>query len=1100
MGSRISRNELRCLVIPDTRISPSTLTDIGAGGASSADSSYTQAGARAGVPVAGGSVAAVLEATGSQTDQGILDVVTLRAGMPGPNGAGIVVRDAAVTVEWMGWEGFQSLSGREVLYGGSGSAGGSLPSVLRLSSGYVLMAHQEAGGASGSVAVERYDPTTGTWTSQITNTLVQAQPSQPCVPLLETPAGVWGIVVAAGGRNLHAIRSLNDGYSFSVKAHNVLVEPLPAGATIHEVRAAYSEGEVLLLIRYDSGSAEEVAQYASRNGGITYDLVDATWDIAGDQPQCVDVTALTGGGFLVVYNDDATTNRYRSIRVGSAYESVQAASSVVVMSGGPGGIPSAAVWTDEVGIAYVVLSLDDGSSYKAGLFRSVNSGTTWESYSAPIAELSVGAQDTELNEFACTSVGGLALLVTRFTVPAAAESSSAVLCLYMGGLSTVTVPATAETPDAAAATAYLDTAFVPWGDAYTGGGFGGLYLGIEVPGSSGWTTTGAGGWAINSDLLLSVPSPSPKSASRSKVDAGVTGAIVEFSAKTDTKGTATEEAAVRVVVSDYDGSPASATFTYAISVRFDSDGWAIYDTNAGTIVGSKVGVGMGTGDDEIRIRVVLGSNGYLQSWYAPVSRHETTWEDGPAWPYLTSTPADLPNRVDFGHWATSNDESLWNYLGFSFCGARWSATSTTAATSTFANAYHVGFPDLHALPLSAYPQYIRDGVSVFASAGPAAYLDTWRIQPAYDYPLSAVFPSVDPSPRRGWRSIADGVEQRFTFLLDSDFASARTLSRSLAVALLETNLETATLDTSPDGTTWTTIANWDSTQGWTSLQYDRRGRNLRPSPGGIAHTAATYFRAADHVGDTFDLNLGGSDDLHIIEANAEGAWVIGSTTKLTELRLADTNMPGGLADTGTGTGKVRRRSAVQVVASYNDHDQYVRLRIPAQDTAEGYYRIGTLVIGDVIAFGHQYDRGWSRTYEGNTDLMTRRDGITHSRYRGPAREVWEMAWAETAVSEQEIQQASPDPDWVGMQTGVSLPVATPHDVAHLLRGVQQTQRAGDIPVLFLPRVPVDSSDEQAPRVLLWGRASADVRVEHLLGDEDESEMVRVSTIVLRQEL
>jgi len=1101
MGSRITRTELRCIAIPETRINPDTLTDIGAGGASSADSSYTQAGARAGVPTAGQNTALVLEATGDQTDLEELGVSIVRAGMPGPDGAGLVVRDSADSLEWMGWEGFQLVTGWEPIYTGSGAAGGGLPSVLRMEGGGVLLAHHEAGaGSDGSIAIHRYDPSTGAWSALTDATFTATFGALPATPLIETPRGVLLYALSPTGRNLHLAISTNSGTAFVLRAHDVLRTGLPSGSTVNEVCAAYNDGEVLLLVRYDSGSAEEVAQYASRDGGITFDQVDSTWDIAGDEPQSVAVVALKGGGFLVGYNDDATTNRYRSIRVGSAYESVQAADSVVIVASDPGGTPSVAMWVDEDGTTYAVLALDTGSAYTTSLFRTIDGGASWENYAGPIANLSPAAQDSELNEFACTSTGGLGLLLARYTVSNEDDASSALVCVYLGGLSTATVPATDEDigDGGAAALAFKDTAFASWSPSTNNGTFGGLYLAAEVPGNMGWTLAGAAAWSITADLELEAASPTPLSAYRTNTDDWVTGAILEFSANTDLTGTTTEEAAVRLVLSDYDGSPGSASFTYAISVRFDATGWAVYDTNAGTSIGSAT-VDMGTGDTEVRIRVALGSSGRVQSWHSTGGRQETTWVDGPNSAGVTSTPADLPNRIDFGSWATMDDDAYWKYVGFNFWGSRWSAGSTADPDTEFADAANAGITDLHPLPVSPYPYLIRDGTLLHAVGGPAVYGDAWTVSPAYNYPLSAIFPSIDPSPRRGWRSTADNVEQRFTFLLDSDFGATRYLSNSLAVALLESNIETATLDTSPDGTNWTTIANYDSTEGWTGLQYDRRGRAVIPNPGG-SWSGSNYVRHAAHVGDTFDLAIGGSDDLHLIEANSEGAWVAGGTTKLPSLRLDDANMPGGLGDTNTGTGKLRRRSAVQVCSSYNDTDQYVRLRIPAHETAEGYYRIGTLVIGHLVAFGHQYDRGWSRSFEGNTDLHVRRDGVTHSRYRGPAREVWEMAWAETAIEETPIRADEPDPDWVSLQTTTSLPLATPHDIAHLLRGLQTTQRAGDIPVLFLPRVVVDSSDEQTPRVLLWARASSDVRAENLLGDEDDSEMSRVSTITLRQEL
>ncbi len=85
MATDVSSGDLRALVVPDPRFDLSRLVARGAGATQSA---YTQQEDRSGPAEPDQASALVVKASGTLDEAKSIDVVTVRAGNPGPGGAG----------------------------------------------------------------------------------------------------------------------------------------------------------------------------------------------------------------------------------------------------------------------------------------------------------------------------------------------------------------------------------------------------------------------------------------------------------------------------------------------------------------------------------------------------------------------------------------------------------------------------------------------------------------------------------------------------------------------------------------------------------------------------------------------------------------------------------------------------------------------------------------------------------------------------------------------------------------------------------------------------------------------------------------------------
>ena len=123
MANDRSKDRFQAFLIPDERI---TVDRLFPKDDATTPSTYTQAGPHTGPAQSSGGSSMVLASSGSQGQDGSLEIVSTRPGNPGPDDAGFVWRDLArdhKTSEYSGWEGQQLLTGWGTLEYGTAATG-----------------------------------------------------------------------------------------------------------------------------------------------------------------------------------------------------------------------------------------------------------------------------------------------------------------------------------------------------------------------------------------------------------------------------------------------------------------------------------------------------------------------------------------------------------------------------------------------------------------------------------------------------------------------------------------------------------------------------------------------------------------------------------------------------------------------------------------------------------------------------------------------------------------------------------------------------------------------------------------------------------------
>lgn len=1080
MAADRSGSYLHGLLVPDPRISTASIVAKDHG---SVPSSYTQAGPRTG-PAVATSGAIVLRTTGAQSEDGALELLTTRAGGVGPDGAGFVWRDTTVNNTYLGWDAYSLITGWESLLWTEAAQGANpRPKIIRLLSGKLMCAYSVT--TLGVIRIKVYSPSTSAWTSaDLAPDGAGSGYIAAAIGLCQLPTGrILAYVPSYGDEQVDLYFSDDDGANWTTGGYRVLSPKLADGATITEIAVAHNVGEILMVVAYNDGADDTADQYASSDGGtrLFQTFYDVEANAGGLAPKDIDVIPTPGGGFVAIFRDSAAT-AIQSVRFGSAWRPWDLADAVTVA--GSNAAYSNAAWADESGIVYDVFS--DNLNYGPYLYRSLDYGVTWEvAHSGnTFMQLQSGADTDRFQTWSAASIGGRAALVTRWVAAGGNEDPMSVGVLWLGGSSTHTAPGKYLPFD------FSDFEQVTWGTQAIAGYSGLSWFPCELPNSLGWTETNSGVFVV--DLISPGVGEFDTTAGHLYYDKGLTErdeVFYEFAVELDSGdgSLASPEIALRVRLAD------ASSFQYTVTIHLASTGWRLYDDEAAAAVGADV-----TADLTARhvIRVVMGP-GTVRTWYATAANHGQTrrWTTGPTGTITDAGATANSSKLWWGHLTTTTSTSRWYWLGLCAWTGRWGPSYTELASESWAS------PDaLHTRHYpTAGPSLVHDGVFIEALAGPGYISDALTIDAAYDYPVGAMLPSVSPSPSRPWRSKVDGVDVAIVWDLESEtkFGDSFWESSSIGMFLRETNLQSCQLQ-GWNGAAWVNLLPLDPSLGYTSLPYVRKGREVHPDTGAAAPTDDLWSFHQMHAGDTIKLELDEGTGLRRIDSNAEGAWHGG--TKLARLMLDPDSCDGSEAASGTAT--IYRRNCGIVGHNRSTYYRYIRLYIPAQDTVDGYYKIGSLCVGPVFPFGLQPGNGWSWERMTNTEVRTRDDGGRSSRVRGPQRRAVEISWSTQPQDTTQVWGGEPTPDYV---TGVSAgdPVASWRDTAEQVMGLIDRMDGADAPVVYIGRLPRGSGKQTFTQDPLWlyGRATTDTAShDHIVGDEGSSAAVRGNRLRIEEEV
>tara|TARA_R110000824_G_scaffold102100_1_gene242260 strand:+ start:3604 stop:6903 length:3300 start_codon:yes stop_codon:yes gene_type:complete len=1097
MGSDKSADRYQGILIPDARFKASSLLPTGL--VVEPMSAYTQAGPSAGVPGPADQSDMVLKASGDQSAGGHLEILTQLSGHPGVEQAQYIWRDANVDSSkgYKGWDPYSVITGWETLQYTASASTAIRPDIIRLESNKLLAVGSEF--LDTGVLKHRiytYDPTTSLWTTDelaLDPAVTQAGPA-----LLQLPGGSVLLFLRTGPnkKQIQVMRSSDDGATWEVYS-DMALRTRNEGEALH-ITAAYSNGEVGLWIQFVDGSSNKtMAQYASDDLGMSFTQVVANWqsDVTAESVRTVRVVPGDAGGFVLGYTDDGGSVLRTAIRrLGSAFLVPSGAGDVLFTAQIAFASVSTALamWRDEDGPIYLMTTTDDGASptpvrrYNT-IFWSQDDGESWEviNDNAGIGHDPAGA--SQLTDYAVESIGGRAVMMSRWESESTELDNGSEAVIHLGSFGAHTMPFS----DVNGTWRMNDTvAFA----ASTGGGEGKVYLPVDEPDDVGWTKAGTG--AVSLGLRTRAGALVPTTAGGLKIDSTSASVLFDKEAPASTDQIV---ATFAVEIDDTEGSKVADDITFTVIVadgssaryiaryRLAHDGWQLYDVLGATSITPAVSEDLTLTSSLMYHRISVDIRGNLRTWYARAG-HVLEWVEGPEANLAGDATVDN-SEVEWGHMSANADHSAWHLVGFCGWGRYWSpATSDQASLGDSwdnpANLKGRGYPTVERKAL------IKDNVKIEAADGPSVRAESWDIETDYTHRIDNAI--SDPSPRVAWRSTNE-TEHTIAFDLDG-LTSSKMHNTSVGLVLLGINFQTCDLDRW-DGAAWQTVGTLDAAEDFspaTSLQGTRDGKEIRPSSSG-GFTAGRYIHYGDLVGGTVNWTAG-EGTFHKIESNTEGAWT-DSAAKHPTIRVEDVDDG---ADPGSGNLKIWLPNVALLVHEYDEEPRYMRLRIPAQTTADGYFEIGQILAGPLLVFGHQYSRGITTINRQNVELASWVDGTTRATRKGPAAREVTFSW-DDGVDATGTQAADALPDYVAGSTS-GLAIASRSDVVRTLEGAMSTAAGQENPVVFFSRIPTGTGSLviNNPRQFVYGRVSSDSRREHITGDEQASEVDRMATVTITE--
>mgnify|MGYP003627421992 CR=1 FL=1 len=401
---------------------------------------------------------------------------------------------------------------------------------------------------------------------------------------------------------------------------------------------------------------------------------------------------------------------------------------------------------------------------------------------------------------------------------------------------------------------------------------------------------------------------------------------------------------------------------------------------------------------------------------------------------------------------------------------------------------------------SIYPQWINDGWKI-ASQGSVAFMrDEWRSSTRYEYPIEAAHPEVSPSPRVEWRSVNDTTETTITW---NPQGSTKTKPNAAAwgVHLEGVNWGSCFLE-KYDGSSWSAVATISTEADGAGLKYAITGDTFTRDTSDSSTMGADRYYHLDELVDcyvVFAPNTG-SESVNKIKTNSEGGFYKTNAgavpSKDTEIRIETS----ATTPAATGTCTIRQSAVTAIVTATNKFEQ-LRIRIPAQKTAEGYFKAGAIMVGDVFIWGTDYSWGRLLTLEPNQEITTARTGDRLVEQLGPHRRRVEFAWTEGWDS---TNTSGEDPTAYTAVNQGGKAVSVREDPA-LVEGVLMRAKGAAEPVVYLPRIPYKGSGTATQEITgrdrhMYGRIVSKVTRQMLIGDEDENEVQSINAITIDEEI
>ena len=634
-------------------------------------------------------------------------------------------------------------------------------------------------------------------------------------------------------------------------------------------------------------------------------------------------------------------------------------------------------------------------------------------------------------------------------------TNDSILGLYLGGYTSVTYPSTrASQPN-------------PFQCINNAASWVGTF---QPEDSAAWGTFGVGTRTLTSTGLRIQTSTNTRYYATPSVIIPITTRINRFKMKVVSGGAlaANQIAFVRYADNNVDTS-------WTLQIRFNTAQFAIFDHTATPLHTQNI-------DMTDFVEFIVSMRAY------DVDVYYRAWDEKQAKRWnkvsvtLTTQGTGLGNQVLWGHITSSilAAESYWQEFHEGFSGFSIDDSEIRSATYPTFGTY----------------TYIDQGLNLTAKESPAREGDEYEIEPRYDFPVENIFHEVAISPRIVWRSQNDTSDHVIGVLMD-EYGGANEPSLELGdvagLHLSNINFENFVIQFWDVGTmAWVDHMTVNVSDGLTGT-FQRKGNTLQPNSTGNPF----YLHYGECAGWRAILGTGPSAKIVKLKTNSEGVWGTDSTHKRAVLMIdsKDVNL---LSLPASGDIKLVPDSitiTTELLQTTNPGQEAFAIKIPVQDTIEGYFQIGSMIWGHVAFMAPQYQRGRSISYEPNIQGMTTLDNNFHSRKLSSGSRTFQIAWTEP-IDSRNIMSRTPD-YWQLSSTVGSQPVANYGDSPFQMMGIWD-YLGNQFPAVYLPSIAKGQDNQVFNRYYEHAliRPTGAITIESVLGEEQQDEMFRVASITL----
>lgn len=1058
MATNITPDRMRGLIVPTANITKDSIW--------AAQSDFTEMNPRAGVAKATQPFTGlVLEMAGEQSEQ--ITVETVQGGLPGNGSAfkwegedSVEISQNAnnVLTDWKNFN-FITSPNEYADFDAVGSDDGTLYFVserknITINQYVIAVYKQTRDGAISQIAT-------------LENVTLSGAPSgtaKPAITQLKDGSLLVGYFAYTGTNQVNWVvwRSYDDGANWKKISNRALAVPLTVGSTnfdIETTNMVVVDDYVLLTMSTFSNTSSAFGnahrQYVSRDQGTSFSLIGS----GGDTYHMLSCTALPQGRAGFAYFTDTDTIAFIRIPnpgVDFGAGSYQTAKEVEVSNGvltfctkstaqlSGGSLTS---WYQD-GVIYIVALDTNGVLYG---WQSTDQGASWEyvsqSNSPSVSESVLYNPDSAVNldRLKATVWEGRALVLC--------QTNRSIGGMFFGGWSTVDFPA-----------------LVPQPNRNQYHGYEHNWVANQVPSTSTeYTTSGVGTHSINSDGVRITTNGNIRYYDYQ-------GTInptqyYHFKMKVNSGGSVANDYTAFHVTSRI------ATQVYTLKMRFRTTSFLIRDH---ATVHSSVNVDLTEFHEFMVFQDGIDVVVFYREWDETQAK-KWTRIDVTLGIQFSGVPV-----MEWGHLVspTLNTQSVWSMFNVS------DGTIGTPGTEKRGAQY----------PTYGEYIYIDKGLLLTSKESPARAGDVYSIDPRADFPIDNIFHEVVLSPRVVWRSQNDTTNQNIAWYSDSVVQAAEStlgLSDVIGFHLSGINWKRASIEVW-NGASWDTVANIDTSTNMNG-KFRRYGATLVPNSN-AREFSLNYDEARGWYA---ELNDGVNKYIVKIKQNSEGIW----TTSLgkSPVLMIDTEYTDPTTLPIDGTIAMMPTSISMVSELFQGLSgpgaSAYRLAIPSQDTLEGYFQIGTMIIGNVYFMAPQYQRGRSISYSPNIQSTETLDNMFYSRKLSQGARTFQIAWTEP-VDTRTIMELNPD-YWQFSTTAGAVPVANYGDAPFGMMGLFQ-YLSNQVPIVYLPAITKSTST--ATDIQLFNRfhdhslvrTTGELTIESVIGEESQDEMFRVANINLQE--